>query len=336
VEVKSKPFIVFLFTLLGISLACNAPNWGPGITPVVPTLDFQTTQTAIDLTTTPVDTPTSNETTLPATATNPRSLGIGAESIAPVDGAVLVYVPAGEFVMGSDPDSDPFFWGAESPQHPIYLDAFWIYKTEVTNGMYGACVTTGACTLPQTKTSIQREAYFGEARYDPYPVIQLQWKQALAYCQWAGGSLPSEAQWEKAARGPQDARLFPWGNSTPNQHQANFCDLNCPNSGESDPTVNDGYADTAPVGSYPDGASLYGALDMSGNVWEWVADWHSVEYYGAAPYENPLGPVEGTRKGIRGGSWYNGADGVRVVTRASQKPEEHFNSVGFRCVFNLP
>ena len=238
--------------------------------------------------------------------------------------------------MGSEPDIDPYFWGAEAPQHKIYLKSFWIYQTEVTNAMYAACVDAGGCNLPKRTNSLTHDQYYGNPQFDDYPVIQVQWYQARNYCEWAGGRLPTEAEWEKAARGAEDARLFPWGDTPPTSDQANFCDRNCSNTAESDPSVNDGYADTAPVGSYPAGASPYGALDMSGNVWEWIADWHLVEYYGRSPYENPLGPPGGDRKGMRGGSWFNGPDGVRVVARASRKPNDHFDSVGFRCVIDVP
>jgi formylglycine-generating enzyme required for sulfatase activity len=263
------------------------------------------------------------------------TLGVGSTTNAPVDGAVIVYVPAGEFTMGSDPETDPFFWGAESPSHQVHLDAFWIYRTEVTNGMYAACVEARPCNLPKDTNSLSRANYYGDPQYENYPVISVTWYQARNYCQWAGGRLPSEAEWEKAARGT-DGRLFPWGDQTPNAGQANFCDRRCSNAAERDSSVDDGYADTAPVGNYPSGASPYGALDMAGNVWEWVADWHQVGYYRNSPYENPPGPAGGDRRGFRGGSWFNGPDGVRTVARSSRKPGDSYYSIGFRCVVDVP
>ena len=285
-------------------------------------------------------TPTATQTPLPPTATSSPTItltpttGLGSTSISERDEASMVYVLAGEFIMGSDPGMDPYFWGAESPSHTVYVDAFWLYQTEVTNAMYAQCVEAGSCNLPkQTNTSTGAD-YYSNSSYADYPVIHVTWYQARDYCTWVGGRLPTEAEWEKAARG-DDGRLFPWGNSYPSSSQANLCDQGCSNSGERVSALDDGYAETSPVGNYPAGASPYGALDMAGNVWEWVADWHQVGYYANSPYENPQGPAGGERKGMRGGSWFNGVDGVRAVARASRKPNDSFYSVGFRCVMDV-
>jgi formylglycine-generating enzyme required for sulfatase activity len=250
------------------------------------------------------------------------------------DNAELIYIPPGEFMMGSDPKNDPYYWGAEAPMHRVSLDGYWIYRTEVTNSMYMACVEEKACPRPAYNRSSTRSEYFGNPVYDDYPVIFVSYRDATAYCVWSGGRLPTEAEWEKAARGT-DARLFPWGNEPPNGKRVNYCDWNCTASLR-DSSQDDGYRETAPVGSFPDGASPYGVLDMSGNVWEWVFDWFQATYYQVSPELNPRGPASGTSRVVRGGSWYNPADGVRTVNRALQTPDKTLETVGFRCVVDNP
>jgi len=251
------------------------------------------------------------------------------------DGAELIYIPAGEFIMGSNP-SDLHFWGAEAPRHDVYLDEYWIYKTEVTNAMYQQCVAAGACKPPAENSSRSHASYYGNPNFDNYPVIHVTQPDAAAYCQWAGGRLPTEAEWEKAARGT-DGRLFPWGDQITNA-SANFCDINCiePPSGAFEEDFNDGYADVAPVGSFPAGASPYGALDMGGNVLEWVSDWYETFYYDKSPYENPTGPSTGTGHPLRGGSWRSGRDGLRPAARASKSVDYQTDHVGFRCATDSP
>jgi len=269
------------------------------------------------------------------TITLTLTTGLGLTSRSVLDGAVMViYVPAGEFVMGSDPGTDPYFWGAESPSHAVYVDAFWLYQTEVTNAMYQMCVEQKACPRPDANRSSTHKNYYGNPDYDNYPVILVSWVHAVSYCKWAGGRLPTEAEWEKAARG-EDGRLFPWGNSPLRGDLANFCDHDCPGN-ERESGLDDGYRDTAPVGSYPAGVSPYGALDMAGNVWEWVFDYFVPEYYKVSPLENPLGPAFGTRRVIRGGSWYNPASGIRTVARASLTPDNALGTVVFRCAMDVP
>jgi len=252
-----------------------------------------------------------------------------------IDGAELAFVPSGEFTMGMDPDPDPNkFWGAEAPAHRVSLDSYYIYRTEVTNAMYQACVVAKACPRPEANNSRTRENYFENPEYSNYPVILVSWIGAVSYCQWAQARLPTEAEWEKAARG-DDERFFPWGNGPLAGDLANFCDQTCPASLRED-SLNDGYQDTAPVGNYPPGASPYGALDMAGNVWEWVSDYFSEGYYQVSPFENPLGPGSGSRRVVRGGSWFNPGGGVRTVARASQRPNTALDTVGFRCVVDAP
>jgi formylglycine-generating enzyme required for sulfatase activity len=227
--------------------------------------------------------------------------------VSEVDGMTLLYVPAGEFLMGSA-DSNPNASSSEKPQHRVYLDAFWIDRTEVTNAMYKLCIQAEACQPPGETT------YFGDARYGSYPVVQVTWTDANTYCTWAGRRLPTEAQWEKAARGV-DGRTYPWGEGLACD-KANYADC---------------VGHTLQVGSYPDGVSPFGALDMAGNVWEWVADWYSEGYYAVSPLDNPLGPESGQEHVMRGGSWFNIDWYVPVTFRSWGTPDERWDMDGFRC-----
>jgi formylglycine-generating enzyme required for sulfatase activity len=213
--------------------------------------------------------------------------------------APMVLVPPGEFAMGAN---------------SVYLDGFWVDKTEVTNAMYAECVQAGKCSPPRSTRSNRRDAYFGNPIYGDYPVIFVSWTDANDYCTWAGRRLPTEAEWEKAARGT-DGRPFPWGSSEP------WMGL-----------LNHQTQDTDEVGSYPDGASPYGALDMAGNVAEWVADWFSDTYYANPPASNPLGPASGEYRVWRGGSWANtSSDWIHTYSRTGNPPVDASSGLGFRC-----
>jgi len=226
----------------------------------------------------------------------------------------LLYVPAGEFKMGANGG-----WIEESPVHTVYLDAFWIDKTEVTVRMYYLCVQAGVCPEPAEKTSSARSSYYGNADFDNYPVIKVRWSWAQTYCEWAGRRLPTEAEWEKAARGT-DRRNYPWGSDAPNNNLLNY---------------NNEVGDTTEVGKYPDGASPYGVLDMAGNVSEWVADWYSETYYAISSDANPLGPSSGQRRVLRGGAWNTETDFfVRAAFRNWGDTILWSEDIGFRCVVN--
>jgi len=231
------------------------------------------------------------------------------------DAMVMVYVPAGEFLMGST-DADSYANDDEKPQHTVYLDAFWIDKTEVTNAQFRECVEAGACQAPASNGSSSRDSYYGDSSFDNYPVIYVNWNQAKAYCEWAGGRLPTEAEWEKAARGT-DGRKCPWGNQDPDCDRANY--------------GSDCVGETSQVGNYPSGASPYGALDMAGNVWEWVADSYGDGYYAISPSNNPKGPDSGGFKVLRGGSWVSSPDDVRAAHRDVYAPDDLYHDIGFRC-----
>jgi eukaryotic-like serine/threonine-protein kinase len=246
----------------------------------------------------------------------------------PKDGMKMVYIPAGEFRMGST-SADANAKSDEMPQHLVSMDGFWIDRTEVTNAMFALCMRAGVCQAPARSSSASRETYYGDPKYADYPVIYVDWQQAQAYCQWVGGDLPSEAQWEKAARG-EDERIYPWGNSVDGR-RLNFCDANCPYDW-ADQSINDGFRDTAPAGSYPAGASSYGVLDMLGNVGEWVLDWYSPSYYQISPGSNPSGPASGEVRVERGGTWASTARDARAAYRGKLDPATRLSSLGFRCV----
>ena len=249
------------------------------------------------------------------------------EIISPIDKMVLVLIPAGEFQMGSSKADDPQASDEEVPQHIVDLDTYRIDKTEVTNAQYALCVAdSGACTQPANNYSRTRPSYYGDSQYANYPVIFVSWNQAAAYCTWAGRRLPTEAEWEKAARGT-DGRIYPWGNIFVGS-LANYCDVNCPADWR-DPNFNDGYEDTSPVGAYSLGASPYGMLDMAGNVYEWVADWYGS--YDPGPQTGPTGPASGTEKIMRGGSWGDDRAHIRTTIRSHINPDNWLDFIGFRC-----
>jgi formylglycine-generating enzyme required for sulfatase activity len=296
-------------------------------------------------TTTEVETPsTSIPTTSTVTATMDTTPSVQATQtvVAAPDG--MVFVPAGEFIMGS-PESEGF--DNEHPQRTVYLDAFYIGKYEVTNRQFSQFVdATGYTTDAETAgwgwawTGEDWEEVEGadwrhphgpgssiEGKMD-HPVVQVSWDDADTYCQWAGVRLPTEAEWEKAARGT-DGRTYPWGSSAPDGSKLNYCDVNCEQAWK-DSSVDDGYTDTAPVGHYEAGKSPCGAYDMAGNVWEWVADWYDTDYYSKATDRNPQGPDSGEKRALRGGSWFGYEGDARCADRYGGEPNVRISYFGFR------
>jgi serine/threonine-protein kinase len=300
------------------------------------------TSTSVKIST-PVPTLTPMPTSKPADISG-AAPGIGSTRVSDKDGMVMVYVPAGEFLMGSA-NSDRDGNSDERPQHKVYLDAYWIDRTDVTNAMFERFVAaTGYKTDAENLGS--GWVYVSKGKWDEvkgadwrhprgagssinelnsYPVVQVSWNDAMAYCHWAGRQLPTEAQWEKAARGT-DGRIYPWSNETAT------CDYAVMDDGQG---LGCGRGNTAwPVGSKPKGASPYGALDMAGNLWEWVADWYSESYYSNSPYNNPQGPSFGRYHVLHGGSWFNTKATVRISVRDQNPSDFRYDAFGFRCALN--
>ena len=254
----------------------------------------------------------------------------GAERVTPADGMTQVFIPDGTFQMGGlDSNTDP----DELPPRKVTISAFWMDKLEVTNGMYMGCVEAGACDLPSSFESEKHANYFNTEEYTDYPVVYVSWGNANDYCEWAGKRLPTEAEWEYAARGT-DLRLFPWGDERPDASRANF-----------NRVIND----VTRVGSFPAGASAFGVLDMAGNVWEWVSDYYAGDAYALGAGANPTGPLAavgaGERHVIRGGSYQDVEDDIRLANRGfASGPDleadldspkykgESSSKIGFRCV----
>jgi formylglycine-generating enzyme required for sulfatase activity len=316
-------------TILGLEESFPAPTQPPPSTPtadpttaVIPPQEESPTPEPSPM---PSLTPTFEST--PTLEPTPQNL-CTAES----DGMEQILIPAGEFLLGgADLEAQQTFGNGvaypEVPQHSVSLAEYWIDKFEVSNRQYALCVSAGACTPPKWNVSFTRNSYYDNPEFANYPVIFVSWWQAGEYCAWAGRRLPSEAEWEKAARGT-DGRLYPWGNEPVSSDRANLCDGNCPKT-HANINFDDGYPDTAPVDAFPNGASPYGVMNMSGNVWEWTSTL-------TAPY--PYDPADGRENPDtydhriwRGGSWANGPWYLRSSTRYHSVQKYQYFNVGFRC-----
>jgi formylglycine-generating enzyme required for sulfatase activity len=238
----------------------------------------------------------------------------------------MALVPAGPFEMGSLNGEED-----EQPVHTVTLDAFYIDQYEVTNTQYAVCVALGFCFATTNTTafasSYSRGVYFGNPVYADYPVIYASWLQAQQYCTWRGARLPTEAEWEKAARGGLGGKTYPWGDQSP------ICEGGAVNGAKFDDDGGCNDTDTEQVGSYT--ANGYGLYDMVGNVWEWVSDFYDENYYTNSPGNNPSGPQEGSFPVVRGGTWGNSADNIRVSDRRYNDPTSGAIYSGFRCARNL-
>ena len=253
------------------------------------------------------------------------------------DGAEMVLIPAGEFEMGTDLSEVPqlvqwakkwyssvesSWFEREAPRHTVYLDIFYMDRYEVTNALYKKFIDATGHKAPRYWNDSKRNT-------PDHPVVGVIWDDAKAYAEWAGKRLPTEAEWEKAARDGLVGRKYPWGDSEPDGSQCNFADRNT-DFDWSDKSVDDGYGNTAPVGSFtPNG---YGLYDMAGNVWEWCADWYGEKYYSSSPTRNPTGPGLGTGRVVRGGSRLNNPFGLRVGYSHMTLPTNTSIDYGFRCV----
>jgi formylglycine-generating enzyme required for sulfatase activity len=229
------------------------------------------------------------------------------------DGAAMVEIPEGKFWMGSKPGEGV---DGERPHHKVLVSRFLIDKYPVTNQQFEEFTQASGYKTEAERAGDEttwRSYYSFET--ERHPVVMVTWDDAQVYCKWAGKRLPTEAEWEKAARG-EDGRLYPWGSAKPDKSRANF------GGGHRGPT---------PVGEFPSGASPYGVLDMAGNVWEWCSDWYAGGYYKQSPAEDPKGPSSGSLRVVRGGSWLKVAKDVRCAYRHWSVPSYRFDYVGFRC-----
>lgn len=254
---------------------------------------------------------------------------VGSTIISDKDGTKMVYVPQGEFAMGLG-DRDYY----SNPARKVILDAYWIDQTEVTNAMYAKCVVSGMCKEPTDKFSATRSSYYDNYEFDDYPVIYVDWNMARSYCEWRGDKLPTDAQWEKAARGT-DGRVYPWGENI----DCSFANYYWTSSDYS--LWESGHycaGDTTRVGSYESGKSPYGLYDMIGNVSEWVADWDGARYEPNSLLVNPTGPDTGVYRMTRGGSWSDSSfyDSflplAHSVTSRTLSAFDARDDIGFRCV----
>jgi serine/threonine-protein kinase len=267
-------------------------------------------------------------TPIPAGDTVSNVSDVGNERVSSGDGMPQVLIPEGTFLMGG---ADARASGDEKPVHQVTMNAFWIDQVEVTNAMYALCVKAGSCRLPVELKSETQPSYYANPDFNDYPVIYVTWFMAKSYCEWVGRRLPTEAEWERAARG-DDTRTYPWGDQVPDAQHSNF---------------NGYFGDTSKVGSLTLGASPFGVLDMAGNVGEWVNDYYDGNYYGSGVNFNPAGPVSRTtvfNRVVRGGSFRDSEMDIRVANRASvvgsnvnapiDSPEwlgEYSPRIGFRC-----
>lgn len=255
-----------------------------------------------------VEVPTAEATPLPALAPVTLAGPQNGEKMKWMDGSTLIHIPAGEFMMGD---------GVNAFSHAVMLDGYWIQQTLVTNRMYEQCVRTGSCTAPAQELG---GPVFGNPVFANHPAVGVTWAQAQSYCEWAGGSLPTEAQWEKAARGT-NGNTYPWGEGRPACSLLNFA--NC-------------VGRTTEVDRYPNSASPYGVLDMAGNVFEWVYDWYGEGYYQTSPFSNPRGPDSGEYRAVRGSSFESQTVQLPSAIRRFVRPDISRRDVGFRCAVETP
>jgi len=328
-HLSSYKRVVGLLFVLGLSLACNSTTVTP---PMITNLGTSPTASS----------PTRAALSMAAGSTRTDSLGL-----------LQVWVPAGCFKMGSDPAKDPQARADEQPAHEVCIThGFWLDQFDVTNAAFEAFVRAGGYSTdaywsadglkwkhsgnisgPDTDCQTLSSA-------PQQPRVCVKWYEAEAYANWRTQTandgtvyrLPTEAEWEYAARGPQSL-IFPWGNSF-DSTRLNYCDKNCSDPW-ADTNANDGYAYTSPVNTYVNGTSWVNAYDMSGNIWQWVADWYSPDYYQNSPTYDPIGPMTGMTHVVRGGAWDSSPYALRAAFRNDVDTFRDLN-IGFRVVGLLP
>ncbi len=295
--------------LVGILISSCSPGqiFGPTFTPT-PTMTLTPTST-------PTFTPTSTPTLTPTPTVTPTPTITPWPTEITQKGAKMALIPAGTFMMGSNKGD-----ANEKPVHAVTLDAFYMDIYEVTNALYQACQTAGACPPPDDLSSIVRSSYYENPQFANYPVVYVPWSRAVTYCKWRGARLPTEAEWEYAARGPDATYIYPWGDKIDKTY-ANYASRMA------------GISDTSAVGSYEKGKSPFGMYDMVGNVWEWVADFYDSGYYATLGKNtfNPQGPKIGFSHVLRGGSFGDFDYQVRSTYRYAL--DSRADTVGFRCAF---
>ncbi|HEU0293820.1 MAG TPA: SUMF1/EgtB/PvdO family nonheme iron enzyme [Anaerolineales bacterium] len=277
-----------------------------GCTPAAPETEAATQPPPTRVESTETDSPPNTEVpTLVATTSPTMEVGL---TYYYVDGTTLVAVPSGEFLMGAD--------GQDNPEHTVTLGDYWIYSTKVTNRQYALCEELGECAAPD----LEDNPNYQDTTRANDPVVGVTYDQAVAYCSFVQGRLPTEAEWEKASRNP-DGSPYPWGDTAPSCDLANFKEC---------------VGGTTNVINYQTGASFYGVLDVVGNTFEWVADWYAADYYSNSPGENPQGPESGTTRTIRSSSYASNAEQLSVTNRETEDPQNHRADLGFRCIVEDP
>jgi serine/threonine-protein kinase len=334
-QTAARPRWGLIMAIAGVALVCLIGIAGGGFairyfnnaSLAAPTPTSTSTATSVPVVITPTlePTPTEAPTQIPTPADTPLPAE-GFDTDPTGNQIAMRFVPAGEFTMGAEVDPalaeclkystncQRIDFEDEVPVHSVQLDAFYIDKFEVTNALYAACVAAGVCPRPRRSDTVTHPSYYGNPEFDNFPVVWVSWNEATAYCEWRGARLPTEAEWEKGARGT-DGRTYPWGEGL-DCTRANFATC---------------VGDTVAVGSYESGQSPYGVYEMAGNAWEWVADWYSATYYGESPPLNPPGPETGAERVVRGGSWAGGNTDVHSARRIGRVPTSSGDRTSIRC-----
>lgn len=350
-ELEPTPALVALAVAEDdIASPTSAPTDLPSATPTAAPSSTATATVTATATATPTPSPSATPTPTLTPTPLPPEISSG--------GALLRLIPAGPFDMGADAavllaECEVFrtgcqesWFSASAPVHTVELSSYYIDLTEVTNEAYVNFLNTVGgnehcgdqlcLDVESSEVTVDGGVFIAAGGLDQRPVAGVTWYGATAYCEWRGGRLPTEAEWERAAAWNAETAasfLYPWGNEFSGR-RTNFCDASC-NAPQANVNFNDGYAAAAPVGTYEDGRSPSGLHDMAGNVWEWTADWYDPNYFAVSVFENPTGPESGDVKVVRGGSWYDTANFTSALIRFPSRPENADKTIGFRCVQDI-